>query len=108
MRISGIFQKMFLHISYLSVLLVLNITVQGCSGDEREMAKTLADIISKREKNVIAEGQEPADFWVNLGGKSQYASSKRYSNICTLHIVHGKRENYLLGSFPSPTEREML
>uniref|UniRef100_A0A8C1NEC0 Villin-1 n=1 Tax=Cyprinus carpio TaxID=7962 RepID=A0A8C1NEC0_CYPCA len=50
---------------------------KGCSGDEREMAKTLADIISKREKNVIAEGQEPADFWVNLGGKSQYASSKR-------------------------------
>uniref|UniRef100_A0A671SH81 Villin-1 n=1 Tax=Sinocyclocheilus anshuiensis TaxID=1608454 RepID=A0A671SH81_9TELE len=50
---------------------------KGCSGDEREMAKSLADIISKREKNVIAEGQEPADFWVNLGGKSQYASSKR-------------------------------
>ncbi|XP_051566056.1 villin-1-like [Myxocyprinus asiaticus] len=50
---------------------------KGCSGDEREMAKTLADIISKREKQVIAEGQEPADFWVNLGGKSQYASSKR-------------------------------
>uniref|UniRef100_A0A8C2HGN6 Villin-1 n=1 Tax=Cyprinus carpio TaxID=7962 RepID=A0A8C2HGN6_CYPCA len=50
---------------------------KGCSGDEREMAKTLADIISKREKNVIAEGQEPADFWVNLGGKSQYANSKR-------------------------------
>lgn len=41
------------------------------------MAKTLADIISKREKHVIAEGQEPADFWVNLGGKSQYASNKR-------------------------------
>ncbi|TRY99862.1 hypothetical protein DNTS_016959 [Danionella cerebrum] len=50
---------------------------KGCSGDEREMAKSLADIISKREKQVIAEGQEPADFWVNLGGKSQYASSKR-------------------------------
>ncbi|XP_056321845.1 villin-1 [Danio aesculapii] len=50
---------------------------KGCSGDEREMAKSLADIISKREKQVIAEGQEPADFWVNLGGKSQYASNKR-------------------------------
>ncbi|XP_076119826.1 villin-1 [Alosa pseudoharengus] len=50
---------------------------KGCSGDEREMGKSLADIISKREKLVIAEGQEPADFWVNLGGKSQYASSKR-------------------------------
>uniref|UniRef100_A0AAY4C338 Villin-1 n=1 Tax=Denticeps clupeoides TaxID=299321 RepID=A0AAY4C338_9TELE len=50
---------------------------KGCSGDEREMAKSLADIISKREKQVIAEGQEPSDFWVNLGGKSQYASGKR-------------------------------
>uniref|UniRef100_A0A4W4FRB9 Villin-1 n=1 Tax=Electrophorus electricus TaxID=8005 RepID=A0A4W4FRB9_ELEEL len=49
---------------------------KGCSGDEREMGRSLADIISKREKNVIAEGQEPADFWVNLGGKSQYASGK--------------------------------
>ncbi|XP_036396614.1 villin-1-like [Megalops cyprinoides] len=50
---------------------------KGCSGDEREMGKSLADIISKKEKHVIAEGQEPADFWVNLGGKSQYSSSKR-------------------------------
>ncbi|XP_062861507.1 villin-1 isoform X2 [Trichomycterus rosablanca] len=50
---------------------------KGCSGDEREMAKSLADIISRREKRVIAEGQEPADFWVSLGGKSQYASGKR-------------------------------
>uniref|UniRef100_A0A8C7VLF0 Villin-1 n=1 Tax=Oncorhynchus mykiss TaxID=8022 RepID=A0A8C7VLF0_ONCMY len=45
---------------------------KGCSGDEREMGKSLADIISRREKQVIAEGQEPAHFWVNLGGKSQY------------------------------------
>ncbi|XP_029566748.1 villin-1-like isoform X1 [Salmo trutta] len=50
---------------------------KGCSGDEREMGKSLADIISRREKHVIAEGQEPANFWVNLGGKTQYANSKR-------------------------------
>ncbi|NWU60833.1 VILI protein, partial [Pterocles burchelli] len=50
---------------------------KGCSGDEREMGKTVADIISKSEKPVIAEGQEPAEFWVALGGKSQYANSKR-------------------------------
>ncbi|XP_030134155.3 villin-1 [Taeniopygia guttata] len=50
---------------------------KGCSGDEREMAKTVADIISKLEKPVIAEGQEPPEFWLALGGKSQYASSKR-------------------------------
>ncbi|KAM6332281.1 villin-1 isoform 2-T2 [Podargus strigoides] len=46
-------------------------------GDEREMSKTVADIISKTEKLVIAEGQEPSEFWVALGGKSQYANSKR-------------------------------
>lgn len=53
---------------------------QGCSGDEREMAKSVADIISKMEKPVIAEGQEPPEFWLALGGKSQYANSKRYQS----------------------------
>uniref|UniRef100_A0A8C6JWX2 Villin-1 n=1 Tax=Melopsittacus undulatus TaxID=13146 RepID=A0A8C6JWX2_MELUD len=51
---------------------------KGCSGDEREMGKTVADIISKTEKLVTAEGQEPPEFWLALGGKSQYANSKRY------------------------------
>ncbi|KFQ00035.1 Villin-1, partial [Haliaeetus albicilla] len=50
---------------------------QGCSGDEREMGKMVADIISKTEKPVIAEGQEPPEFWLALGGKSQYANNKR-------------------------------
>uniref|UniRef100_A0A8C5BIN9 Villin-1 n=1 Tax=Gadus morhua TaxID=8049 RepID=A0A8C5BIN9_GADMO len=50
---------------------------KGCSGDERLMGKSLADIISRREKLVIAEGQEPDLFWVSLGGKTQYANSKR-------------------------------
>ncbi|NXG43744.1 VILI protein, partial [Psilopogon haemacephalus] len=50
---------------------------KGCSGDEREMGKMVADIISKMEKPVVAEGQEPPEFWLALGGKSQYANSKR-------------------------------
>ncbi|XP_043931169.1 villin-1 [Protopterus annectens] len=50
---------------------------KGCSGDEREMAKIVADIISKREKQVVAEGQEPTVFWMALGGKAPYANSKR-------------------------------
>ncbi|KAG7261943.1 hypothetical protein CRUP_007002 [Coryphaenoides rupestris] len=58
---------------------------KGCSGDERQMGKSLADIISKREKLVIAEGQEPALFWVSLGGKSQYANSKRLQEgLCSV------------------------
>ncbi|KAM4024287.1 villin-1 isoform 2-T3 [Anomaloglossus baeobatrachus] len=50
---------------------------KGCSGDERAMAKNVADIISRGEKVVVAEGQEPSEFWLALGGKSQYASNKR-------------------------------
>uniref|UniRef100_A0ABM5GMP5 Villin-like protein n=1 Tax=Pogona vitticeps TaxID=103695 RepID=A0ABM5GMP5_9SAUR len=51
---------------------------KGCSGDEREMAKTVADIISKRDKQTILEGQEPAEFWAALGGKAPYSSDKRF------------------------------
>uniref|UniRef100_A0A7M4E4R1 Villin like n=1 Tax=Crocodylus porosus TaxID=8502 RepID=A0A7M4E4R1_CROPO len=50
---------------------------KGCSGDEREMAKTVADIISRHDKQTILEGQEPAEFWVALGGKAPYANNKR-------------------------------
>nr|XP_033801615.1 villin-1 isoform X1 [Geotrypetes seraphini]XP_033801616.1 villin-1 isoform X1 [Geotrypetes seraphini]XP_033801617.1 villin-1 isoform X1 [Geotrypetes seraphini]XP_033801619.1 villin-1 isoform X1 [Geotrypetes seraphini] len=50
---------------------------KGCSGDEREMAKYVTDFISRGEKVVIAEGQEPNEFWAALGGKSQYANNKR-------------------------------
>lgn len=50
---------------------------KGCSGDERAMAKNVADLISRGEKVVVAEGQELPEFWLALGGKSQYANSKR-------------------------------
>ncbi|CAI9540027.1 unnamed protein product, partial [Staurois parvus] len=51
---------------------------KGCSGDEREMAKTVANIISKQDKQTILEGQEPNEFWVSLGGKAPYSSEKRF------------------------------
>lgn len=60
------------------------------------MGKLLADIISKREKLVIAEGQEPALFWVSLGGKTQYANSKRY-------LTRGFRLGGELGCDKEPT-----
>ncbi|XP_078062068.1 villin-1-like [Mustelus asterias] len=50
---------------------------KGCSGDEREVAKSVADIISRKDKQSVYEGQEPADFWVSLGGKGPYANGKR-------------------------------
>lgn len=50
---------------------------QGCSGDERVMGRTMSDVLSKQDKQVVMEGQEPAEFWVALGGKAPYASDKR-------------------------------
>lgn len=41
------------------------------------MAKMVADIVSRRDKHTILEGQEPAEFWEALGGKAPYASEKR-------------------------------
>uniref|UniRef100_UPI00398F1CF4 villin-1 isoform X2 n=1 Tax=Pristiophorus japonicus TaxID=55135 RepID=UPI00398F1CF4 len=51
---------------------------KGCSGDEREMARSVANNLSKREKQTILEGQEPADFWAALGGRAPYANDKRF------------------------------
>lgn len=42
------------------------------------MGKTVAEVLSKEDKQVVMEGQEPAQFWVALGGKAPYASDKRY------------------------------
>lgn len=51
---------------------------QGSSGDERAMAKELAGLLCDGTENTVAEGQEPAEFWDLLGGKTPYASDKRY------------------------------
>uniref|UniRef100_A0A8C4HEX7 Villin-like n=1 Tax=Dicentrarchus labrax TaxID=13489 RepID=A0A8C4HEX7_DICLA len=50
---------------------------KGCSGDERVMGRAMSDVLSKQDKQVVMEGQEPAEFWVALGGKAPYASDKR-------------------------------
>ncbi|KAM9094036.1 villin-like protein isoform 2-T3 [Sarcophilus harrisii] len=50
---------------------------KGCSGDEREMARMVADIVSQKDKQTVLEGQEPPSFWEALGGKAPYASDKR-------------------------------
>lgn len=54
---------------------------QGSSGDERAMAKMVSSVIGQNSQNgsdeLVAEGQEPTEFWELLGGKGPYASSKR-------------------------------
>uniref|UniRef100_A0A672REX1 Villin like n=1 Tax=Sinocyclocheilus grahami TaxID=75366 RepID=A0A672REX1_SINGR len=58
---------------------------KGCSGDEREMGKAVADLLSEQDKQVVMEGQEPAAFWVALGGKAPYASDKRLEKEVAPH-----------------------
>uniref|UniRef100_A0A8C3AQE4 Villin like n=1 Tax=Cyclopterus lumpus TaxID=8103 RepID=A0A8C3AQE4_CYCLU len=50
---------------------------KGCNGDERVMGRAMSDVLSKQDKQVVMEGQEPAEFWVALGGKAPYACDKR-------------------------------
>uniref|UniRef100_UPI00398E4FC2 advillin n=1 Tax=Pristiophorus japonicus TaxID=55135 RepID=UPI00398E4FC2 len=50
---------------------------KGSSGDERAMAKELAAIVANGNKTIIAESQEPLEFWEALGGMAPYANDKR-------------------------------
>ncbi|KAK2490675.1 hypothetical protein MC885_017234 [Smutsia gigantea] len=50
---------------------------KGCSGDERAMARELAGLLCEGTEDTVAEGQEPAEFWDLLGGKTPYANDKR-------------------------------
>lgn len=50
---------------------------KGSSGDEREMTKHLAHLLSKTELETLSEGTEPNMFWAVLGGKAPYADSGR-------------------------------
>ncbi|XP_029990695.1 advillin isoform X1 [Sphaeramia orbicularis] len=54
---------------------------KGSSGDERAMAKEVSRVIGqnsqKGTEEIVAEGQEPIEFWELLGGKAPYANDKR-------------------------------
>ncbi|KAJ8412068.1 hypothetical protein AAFF_G00143350 [Aldrovandia affinis] len=56
---------------------------KGCSGDERAMAKELSAAIGTGLEEIVAEGMEPMEFWSLLGGKSPYASDKRFQQEVT-------------------------
>lgn len=49
---------------------------QGCSGDERVMGREVSDVLTRGDKQVVMEGQEPAEFWVALGGKASYPNDR--------------------------------
>ncbi|XP_053077657.1 villin-like protein isoform X5 [Acinonyx jubatus] len=50
---------------------------KGCSGDQREMARTAVSAVSGENKETVLEGQEPPGFWEALGGLAPYPSNKR-------------------------------
>jgi len=51
--------------------------VQGCTGDERELANYIVNAVSPgRDPVKLFEGKEGQDFWDSLGGKTAYASGK--------------------------------
>ena len=63
---------------------------RGCSGDEREMGRLVAQrLTGEIEVEIIAEGQETHQFWAELGGQAEYASGKEFQVL----IFHQK---YLL------------
>ncbi|CAK6955729.1 advillin isoform X2 [Scomber scombrus] len=62
---------------------------KGSSGDERAMAKLVSSVIGQKSHNgsdeLVAEGQEPTEFWELLGGKGPYASCKRLQQTVLDH-----------------------
>ena len=51
--------------------------LQGCSGDERQLADNIVNAVSPgREVVKLSENNEPEEFWAAIGGKSEYASNK--------------------------------
>ncbi|XP_035007781.1 advillin isoform X1 [Hippoglossus stenolepis] len=59
---------------------------KGSSGDERAMAKEVNSVIGQNSsEEIVAEGQEPVEFWEILGGKAPYANDKRLQQTVLDH-----------------------
>ncbi|XP_067287931.1 advillin [Pseudorasbora parva] len=59
---------------------------KGSSGDERAMAKEVSAFIGRgSSEEIMAEGQEPNEFWDILGGKGPYASDRRLQMVSFDH-----------------------
>ncbi|CAG5982213.1 unnamed protein product [Menidia menidia] len=62
---------------------------KGSSGDERAMGKEVSSVISDGSQGgseeIVAEGQEPVEFWELLGGKAPYANDKRLQQVVLDH-----------------------
>lgn len=50
---------------------------KGSTGDEREMAKSIANKLSIEDFVVVYEGQEKSDFWTHIGGFGEYKNERK-------------------------------
>ena len=78
---------------------------KGSTGDEREMAKRIAQI-SDPDPEIVYEGQEKADFWSLLGGKGSYTDERVLKNVgeaTTPRLFHGSNAS---GTFKSKPQRQ--
>ncbi|XP_036415559.1 advillin [Colossoma macropomum] len=60
---------------------------KGSSGDERAMAKEVSTVLGQGSfsAEIMAEGQEPVEFWNLLGGKAPYANDKKLQQVVLDH-----------------------
>ncbi|XP_026857817.2 advillin isoform X2 [Electrophorus electricus] len=59
---------------------------KGSSGDERAMAKEVSAVLGQgSSEDIMAEGQEPIEFWNLLSGKAPYANDKRLQQVVPDH-----------------------
>ncbi|TNM92619.1 hypothetical protein fugu_018021 [Takifugu bimaculatus] len=60
---------------------------KGASEEERKGAEYMSEELKCSSSSVIAEGREPAEFWAELGGKSEYQSSQGLETQTMTHPV---------------------
>lgn len=58
---------------------------KNCSGDEQELARSVAKRIAKRDSENFLEGKEPQQFWDAIGGKEPYAVEPDLKGEMTSH-----------------------
>lgn len=81
---------------------------KGATGDEREMAKKIADVTAKGDYTLIYEGQEKVDFWDAIGGQEEYASDKRLAESNELQTPRLFQLSNASGSFKGMYHKKRL
>ena len=83
-----------------------------CNGDEREMTRVASRILSGRDYELIVEGKEPHEFWINKQTiqKSDKTNHSRSSLGCSNVVMQVERSEpkKLSDSFKKISAKLML